>query len=184
MSIYGFLRSLILPLREIDNFLPPKGKIVDLGCGQGLIAKYLAREKKRLVTGIDLDRSRLPKSSIQNLKFIYGDIKKFQPKNVSGVVLSDVLHHLFFSDQRKLLTRIASGIKKGGILIIKEIDTKEFLRSKFSRFWDFTLYPKDRIYYWDSKELENSLLELGFKVKIIRPCRFFPGSTTLFICKK
>ncbi len=125
----------------------------DLGCGVGIIAKQLAREKKRLVIGIDLDKSRLPKSSVQNLKFIYGDIKRFQPKNASGVVVSDVLHHLFFSDQRKLLARIASGLKKDGILIIKEIDTKEFIRSKLSRFWDFILE-----YLFEGQKIGSSFL--------------------------
>jgi len=174
----------MLPLKQIDETLPKSGKIIDLGCGEGIIANYLAREQKRLVIGVDLNKSRLPKSSKQNLQFIYGDIIEFQLKNASGVILSDVLHHLVFPDQKTLLTRIASCFKKGGILIIKEIDTKELVRSKLSRFWDFILYPKDEIYYWNSKKLRNLLASLGFKVKIIRPCRFFPGSTTLFICKK
>ena len=184
MSTYDFLRSLILPLREIDNFLPKEGKIIDLGCGEGVIARYLAKAKTRKVVGIDNDKKRLQQSAKENLEFIFSDIRNYVLKDIDGVVISDVLHHLNFNDQKKIFSNIYRGFNKNGVLVIKEIDSEEFIRSKLSRFWDYILYPKDRIHYWNSNELRNSLVALGFKVKIIRTNRFFPGSTTLFICKK
>ncbi len=181
---YDYFRSLILPLKEIDHFIPNQGNIIDLGCGEGVIAKYLARNKKRIVIGVDKDRSRLPNIKNSNLLFQYGDITKIDIKDSNGIVISDVLHHLETSNQKKLITKLAKKLKKGGILIIKEIDTKEFVRSKLSRFWDLLLYPQDKIFYWDSSDLKNFLISLGFKVKLVRSLRLFPGSTTLFICKK
>ena len=43
---------------------------------------------------------------------------------------------------------------------------------------------KDKIFYHNSKDLKDHLRSLGFKVTISRPSRSFPGSTTLFICRK
>ncbi|OGK45208.1 hypothetical protein A2956_00600 [Candidatus Roizmanbacteria bacterium RIFCSPLOWO2_01_FULL_37_57] len=184
MVLYDFLRKAILPLEEIDKNLPKEGKIFDLGCGEGVISKYLASSKKRIVIGIDSDKKRLPNHKTKNLSFKNADIRELLLKGSSGVVISDVLHHLNLKDQKALLTKIAKELEKRGVLVIKEIDKSEFLRSRLSRLWDFILYPQDKINYWHYKELKSFLEEVGFKVKFSRPCRLFPGSTTLFICEK
>lgn len=183
-KIYDLLRSVILPLSEMDVALPKKGTITELGCGQGVIAKYLARRKNRLVLGIDANARRISKLKTTNLSFRIGDITLIKYKPQDGFVISDVLHHLNFSDQKILLLKLNKALKKNGTLIIKEIDTSEFMRSKLSRFWDYMLYPKDKISYWDSGKLEKYLTDLGFNVNSKRVCRLLPGSTTLFICKK
>ena len=182
--LYDFLRKAILPLEEIDKNLPGKGKVFDLGCGEGVISKYLAKNKKRKVIGIDSDIRRLPKHKTKYLSFKNADIRNVSLKGTSGVVISDVLHHLNLKDQKTLLVRISKELKKEGVLAIKEIDNGEFVRSRLSRLWDFVLYPQDNIKYWRSNELKNFLEEIGFKVKFSRPCRLFPGSTTLFVCEK
>lgn len=183
--LYLALRKLILPLIEIDLSLPQKGKIIDLGCGQGIIASFLALKKSRVVVGIDNDFSRLPKSTQKNLTFSRENLNTIELPKINGAVISDVLHHLEPEDQIALVKKVYQTLAKNGVLIIKEIDTGEFIRSRLSRFWDFIFYPQDKIYFNSAKNLKNFLKKAGFKsVKISRPCRFFPGSTTLFICNK
>ncbi len=174
----------MLPLNEIDKSLPQRGTIVDLGCGEGVIANYLAQNQNRNVIGIDLNEKRLQSSTKKNLKFQIGDIRNYNLKNVEGVILSDVLHHINFRDQEKVLINIAKGLNKGGILVLKEIDSEELVRSKLSRFWDFVFYPTEKIYFSNPRKLSSKLKNLGFRVSIKRPLRLLPGSTTLFICKK
>lgn len=184
ISVYDVLRSAILPLSLIDRYLPKKGTIIDLGCGQGIITSYIAGNKSRLVIGVDLDTSRLGKSTAKNLKFVNANIVDYDLKKPDGIVISDVLHHLERNDQNKLLEKISKGLNKSGVFIIKEIDTREFIRSRLSRFWDFVFYPKDKIAYWDSPTLIKKLQTLGFSVKMQKASRFFPGSTNLYICTK
>lgn len=179
-----FLRQIILPLKIIDSNLPKKGQVLDLGCGEGVIAKYLAKISTRSVIGVDADPKRLPNIKKDNLKFVTADIRKFKFAKADGVVVSDVLHHMNTSSQKKLLTNVNKNLKKNGVLIIKEIDTREFIRSRLSRLWDFLLYPKDKIFYWDSNVLKNYLKSSGYHVQVVRASRFFPGSTTVFICRK
>ena len=174
----------MLPLSQINEQIGNGSTVVDLGCGAGVIAKYLAQNRNRKVIGIDLNKKRLPKSSQKNLTFEAKDIIHYKPKNADVVILSDVLHHINFNDQEKVLKNIAFYLKKGGVLIIKEIDTQEFLRSTLSRFWDFVFYPTEKVYFSDAKKLKKKLRTLGFSIEIKRPIRFFPGSTTLFICTK
>lgn len=184
LVFYDALRSLILPLREIDKVLPKSGEIIDLGCGNGVIAKFIAKKSSRKVTGIDLNKNRIPQFSSPNLKFIQADITKYKFDRADAVVISDVLHHLSYANQDEVITNIYAGLRKKGVAVIKEIDASEFIRSRLSRFWDFILYPQDKILYISYRQLKTKLNKLGFKVKILRPCRFFPGSTTLYICKK
>lgn len=184
MGLYDFLRRLILPLEQIDYYLPNNGTIIDLGCGQGIICKFLAKSQKRNIVGVDSNAKILPKSEIKNLKFISADVTKYPIKKAEGVILSDVLHHIDVKYQKKLLIDISKSLKSKGVLVIKEIDSEEFVRSALSRLWDFLLYPKDKISYWSSTKLRDFLGKLGFEVKVIRASRLFPGSTTLYICNK
>lgn len=183
-KIHIVLRLLILPLKEIDRAIPKKGLILDLGCGEGVIAVYLSKKLNRQVIGIDANKKRLPKSSQKNLVFKNTDITKISFEKINGAVLSDVLHHLPLKKQHELIANIYKNLKRDGVLVIKEIDTSEFIRSRLSRLWDFILYPHDKITFTNCKYLKKILTKIGFEVKITRPCRFFPGSTTLFICTK
>ena len=184
MNPRDILRQIILPLKTIDSNLPKKGKIFDLGCGEGIIAKYLAKVPSRSVIGVDTNKDRLPTDKKSNLRFITADIRKFKFQKADGIILSDVLHHLNTRDQMKLIKKVATNLKKRGVLVIKEIDSTEYPRGRLSRIWDFLLYPQDKIYYWSATDLKNFLKQNNFSVKIIRASRFFPGSTTLFVCKK
>jgi 2-polyprenyl-3-methyl-5-hydroxy-6-metoxy-1,4-benzoquinol methylase len=183
-SSYEFLRELILPIDEINNAIPKSGKIIDFGCGQGQIAYFLSRQLNRQVIGIDANYKRLPKYTQKNLTFKKADITKLSIEKINGAVLSDVLHHLSLKNQNKLLEKIYKNLEKNGVLIIKEIDTGEFIRSNLSRLWDFILYPRDKIVFSNSNYLKKILINFGFEVTISRPCRYFPGSTTLYICTK
>lgn len=182
--LYSRLREFILPLSEIGKNLPNDGTIIDFGCGQGIITAFLAQTKSRRVIGVDANAKRLQKSARKNLIFINGDITKFKIPKLHGAVISDVLHHIDYKNQKNLLSRIYTSLEKNGILVIKEIDSGEQVRSRLSRFWDFVLYPKDKISYNDSQNLKSYLEKLGFIVTIKRTNRLFPGSTTLFLCKK
>ena len=183
-QLYNFLRKQILPIDKIDKALPTRGVILDLGCGQGLIATYIAAKKYRTVIGIDANNKRLPNSNLENLTFKNGDITKLSVSKIDGVVISDVLHHIPKIKQDALFKKIFNNLNKNGRLVIKEIDSGELIRSNLSRLWDFLLYPKDKIAYRRSSELKVFLKKIGFTVSVSRPCRLFPGSTTLYICSK
>lgn len=181
---YEYFRKLILPIEEIDKAIPKKGTVIDFGCGQGQIAFILSNQPERIVVGIDANNKRLPKYTRKNLVFKKADITKLAISKISGAVLSDVLHHLSLTDQSVLVKKICKNLENNGVLVIKEIDANEFIRSHLSRLWDFILYPQDKITFTNSDYLIKTLDKIGFKVDILRPCRYFPGSTTLYICTK
>lgn len=184
-----FIKSLILPLKEINAALPSTGIIYDLGCGEGVVSEYLARySSHRQIIGIDQDRKKISlaqsRHSFSNLKFIAEDLTQIDFRRTSGCLLSDVLHHLSPSVQKQLLTKLSRQLPPGSIVVIKEINKHAMIRSRLSRLWDWLLYPKDSIHYWPAYQLINTMEKLNFKVTFQPTTRWFPGSTNLFVCTK
>lgn len=185
-----WLKSFLWPFADINAALPKTGTIIDLGCGDGLVACYLAGHgSQRHVIGIDLDsvkinQARAIKPKLKNLKFITQDITRTRLNQASGCLVSDVLHHLSKIDQLKLLRHISRQLKPGAICLIKEADKSDFIRSRLTRLWDWLLYPHDQINYYASQTLIKLMRQLRFSVKFMPLRRFFPGSVNLFVCTK
>lgn len=189
-KIYLYLRLLMLPIRDIDENLPKEGKILDLGCGNGGLSIILAKfSKRRQLIGWDLDRFRIsdakkasPES--KSISFSVKNIITNRIPRISGAVASDFLHHLPEKNQETVIRKIYSGLEKNGVLIIKEADQDDFIRHKFSKFWDWVFYPNDKTSYKGNKGWTELLETIGFSVSSKSCVLWFPGSTRLFICKK
>lgn len=184
----SLLKRLILPLKNMDKALPKSGTILDLGCGEGLVSHHLSTQKKRQIIGIDLDPQKIKIANNKrksNLKFITGSILNYAPlKKISGCVLADVLHHLSKKSQLALLKKISKIIKPGGVLVIKEINTDDVLRSTLSRIWDFIFYPNDKINYFSKSQLIQILAKQGFTIRHEQTNLLSPASVHLFIATK
>lgn len=189
-KIYFRLRLLMLPIRDIHENLPKKGKILDLGCGNGGLSLALAKlSKQRQLIGWDLDQSRIrdaTKTSSRNrsISFEVKDILTSRIPRISGAVASDFLHHLPRKAQEALIKKVYLSLGKSGVLIIKETDQDDSIRHELSKFWDRLFYPNDKTSYRGSKEWIELLERIGFLVLSKSCVLWFPGSTRLFICKK
>ena len=122
------------PYTELIQFFtdyPKKGKVLDLGCGQGRDAIALARLGYS-VTGIDnsevgIDQMNLiGQNEKLNLVGQVGDIYAFDRFNEFDVVLMDSMFHFAKKDKEKeigLIKNIISEIKIGSLIVICIQDT-------------------------------------------------------------
>lgn len=160
---------------------------MDIGCGNGALTNYLALHPKRNLKGIDLSKERITSAqktvgNRKNIQFIFGDVTKIKLPKVDCYVMVDVLHHIPFSDQKKLLQFIS--IKNNSVLIIKEVDPSATVQFNFGHSIEKLLYPKEKIYARSKEEWMKILNSLGFTVRIETGVFYFPDSTKIFICRK
>jgi 2-polyprenyl-3-methyl-5-hydroxy-6-metoxy-1,4-benzoquinol methylase len=123
-----------VPYPELIEFFaeyPRKGKVLDLGCGQGRDAIALARLGYS-VTGIDNSRvgidqmNEIGQKEKLNLDGQVGDIFGFDRFSEFDIVLMDSMFHFAKKDKEKeigLIKKIVSEIRNGSLMAICIQDT-------------------------------------------------------------
>ena len=126
--------------KSLDNIIPLKSNILDLGCGTGLLASLLST-KKRKVVGVDFSQTSIKyakrlkkKLSLKNVVFMKGNISNLDlPKESFDYTFClGVLHHIAnpyagFKVQCDLT-------KKGGFVILGLYNTYGRLFSRTRKF--------------------------------------------------
>ncbi len=95
-------------VRKFLDSLPKKTKVLDAGCGEGvLVEEYL--NKGYTIQGIDLN--------YESKIVIKGNIldMPFEEKSFDVVLLLDVFEHLAFSNQPKVIKEIQRVLSGGGV---------------------------------------------------------------------
>lgn len=122
------------PYPELIEFFrqyEPKGKIIDLGCGQGRDSIALARLGYK-ITGIDNSKVGIDQmNSISekeglNVTGLVGDIYSFDNYQDFDIVLLDSMFHFEQRDKQRetdLINKIAERINKNGVICICIQDT-------------------------------------------------------------
>ncbi|WP_045824349.1 class I SAM-dependent methyltransferase [Williamsia herbipolensis] len=101
---------------------------LDVGCGEGMLARRLHRTVPR-VTGIDPDPASIEaaREESDDIEFICGDVFEhpFEPASVDVVTSFAALHHM---DARRGLGRLAELVRPGGTLVVVSCARSEFPR--------------------------------------------------------
>lgn len=160
-KIYFKLRPLILPLNEIIFHIPSGGSILDLGCGKGLLINNIKNFKNYV--GVDLNAIN---QKIKNIEFIKDDCLTYIKRDLgefNTFLIIDLLHHLSPEFQKDFLKNILIKIKKGDILIIKDINPRGLLFKFWNSFHDL-IVSKQLINYFNFKNFESEIDRLQFSV--------------------
>lgn len=187
-SLFAKIRLFTGSYRQLSSFVPLEGFIVDLGCGYGIFANLLGLlSDKRKILGLDLDKQKINFSNrgIGNVECRLEDIIKINIPPADCILLIHVLHHLdSFQEQEDLLAACFSKLKKGGRLIIAEINSRPWWKFILTRLADHLLYPGDKIYYRFSGEMEVLLKKFSTEVKFEAIDKGGPFSSVAYICIK
>jgi trans-aconitate 2-methyltransferase len=107
-------------LRLVDT--RPRGRVVDLGCGTGVLTRELQRAlQARETLGIDSSESMLARAAELHepgLRFVNGDIATWTPERPYDVVFSNAALQ-WLDDHRTLFARIAGFLAPGGVLAVQ-----------------------------------------------------------------
>ena len=111
----------------------PIKKILDLGCGKGLMAKFFNKTQVE-VLGIDIKET---SQSYENFKFLRGDIRKESFGVENDLIIASNILHFFKSDESLNLIRkmqIATA-NKGYNFLVCLSDQDEFSKTNPEKFY-------------------------------------------------
>ena len=156
----------LAPVPSIDRFvalLPPKARILDLGCGSGRDAK-LFTDRGLAVLGADLSSNliAIAKGTAPKAEFQIMDMENLDlpPSSFDGVWAACSLHHAPKRLFPSVLDRIRSILKKEGLFYLTlKMGSGEALE-KDTRYGDFDKFWA----YYEEAELENLVRAAGFKI--------------------
>lgn len=190
VSFYVRLRWRLCPFEDIETHVPKEGKILDIGCGYGLLANYLAlTSKKRDITGIDLSEKRIDiaRKSIfhrQKISFHCKNVVDLQIGEYRAMIMSDFLHHIDYGIQEELLRLCYQKLQPGGLLLIEEVDDSPFWKYWLTYITDVLLNIGDDLFFRNRDSYKELLCRIGFEVHMKEANKNIPWSDILYICKK
>lgn len=147
---------------SLASLIPQGATVLDVGCGDGLLASLIMRERPDVeVKGVDVlvrDQPHVPVTEFDGKRIPYGD------KSFDVVMFVDVLHH---TEEPMILLREAVRVARKAILI-KDHTMNGLLAGATLRFMDEVGNRRHGVAlpynYWPKQKWLAALRELNLKI--------------------
>ncbi|MDQ7990891.1 MAG: class I SAM-dependent methyltransferase [Candidatus Dactylopiibacterium sp.] len=150
----------IFPALLEANVFRDGARVLDLGCGRGLLAAWFLAAEQMAARGVWPAHLRQPPRDLRfrgfelmareaevgnralqphfpgRVELCGGDMCEAPVAGADAVAILDVLHYVDFPAQEKLLDRIRDALPPGGVLITRVGDAAAGWRFRFSQFVD------------------------------------------------
>src|SRR5436309_1584040 len=193
---YSRARFLILRQRfldEIGQYLPAEGTILDIGCGFGLFSLYYAQlQPAARFRGLDLNPRRVglaaaaaKRLGLANVAYAVGDARTYRADGeYAAAYMLDIVHHIPPEAVEPLIMALHCGLRPGGVLIVKDVDTQPAYKRWFTHALDLIMTPRGAIHYWPAETLQALLQGVGFRVYRHLMVDILPYPHVLYMCWK
>lgn len=115
------------PFPLVEAAVPRRGRVLEVGCGHGLLSLYLAASApERRVTGTDVDEGKLAVARAAaaalggDVRFLPATPGRLPEGPWDAVVIVDVLYLLGPAAAGDLLAAAAAALVPGGVVVVKE----------------------------------------------------------------
>jgi 2-polyprenyl-3-methyl-5-hydroxy-6-metoxy-1,4-benzoquinol methylase len=155
---------------KLFTFVPPKARVLDVGCSSGNLGKALKEEKGAFVVGVDIDEPDIKKAKKVLDEAHIVDLEKDDLSQLGSfdvIIMADVIEHLV--DPVTVLTKLRPLLKAGGRFVfsipnMSNVTTRlEILRGRFE-YKDFGLLDRTHIHYYDHEEVDRIFREAGYRI--------------------
>lgn len=169
------------------GLLRNRARILDLGCGQGLLTAWLRAARRCWSDGkwpaswpeptnpvairgvelmaCDVERGRRALGSSYDV--VHSDIRHIDFGDVDAVVILDVLHYIPLPAQVDVLERVRRSLPQGGLLLLRVGDASQSLRFRLTQWSDRIIllargHRHSTVYCRSVAEWTDLLTQLGF----------------------
>ncbi len=189
VSVFTTIRFWTGSFVQVERYVPREGRILDLGCGYGIFANFLALcSIERNVLGIDTDAKKIKFADrkVPNTSFRVGDATKMHMRGFDAILLLDVLHHLnSYADQEKLIDSCVTMLKSGGKLFIVDVHNDPLWKLALARLTDAVMYPGQPVFYrYKSNMLSLLRRRFGQTRVVCHALSYNPFPHQVYICQK
>ena len=190
------------------GLIPDANRLIDLGCGQGLLAAWL-REARALhdtgmwpqdwpaapqvenIWGLELmpkDVARARAALGERAQVTQGDMRSAELGQADVAIMLDVLHYIDYAAQEEVLRRIRAALPSGGTFIIRIGDAAGGLPFYFSNWVDHVVFfmrghSSYKVYCRTLNEWQEVLQRNGFEVAPLPMHKGTPFKSVMLISK-
>lgn len=190
------------------GIIPDAGRLVDLGCGQGLLTSWLRSARALFdaghwradwpappqidrISGVELMRSDVERARIAlggHDEFAQGDIRTADIGKADVVVLLDVLHFMDYPDQLAVLRRVYAALLPRGLLVARIGDARAGLPFLLTRWVDGVVsfargHRRARSHCRGAAEWTTMLEQIGFRVDCLPMSGRTPFANVMLIAR-
>jgi 2-polyprenyl-6-hydroxyphenyl methylase/3-demethylubiquinone-9 3-methyltransferase len=195
IRLFTLGRSLLAPLEQIAEGVPPRGRILDLGCGHGLFTNLLALgSAERQLLGVDpssakLEVARRSSRGLPNVRYQLGRIEDLAEAEFQAITILDVLYLLPDRAKLGLLRRCRALLAPDGLLLLKTNDTRPRWQYAIVRLEEeimvrllgFTLGGE--LHFRGVPAYTALLRQAGFEPRVVRLDTRLPVPHRLYVCR-
>jgi 2-polyprenyl-3-methyl-5-hydroxy-6-metoxy-1,4-benzoquinol methylase len=188
------------PLAEVERATPVQGRVLEIGCGHGLLSLYLALSSPaRRVVGVDIDRDKIAVArraaerldeGEAHVSFLAVEPGELPEGPFGAVVICDVLYLLGPHARTELIEASAGRLGPDGVLLIKEAArtprwkglltvAQEHLATSVLRITE-----GDSVDFADPDQFAAQLTGLGFASETRRVDRGYPHPHVLLTARR
>ena len=198
------------PVAAIDAEVPTRGRVLEIGCGHGLVSAYLAMAcPERDVLGVDIDERKLSVARAAaarldghgaaaarldghgaSLQFASSDGGAVPAGPWDAIVIVDVLYLLDADHELALLDACVAELAPTGSLVIKETDVVPRLKHTIARLQEifatrvFRITAGESLAFTPIAELADHLGDQGLSVTVRRVDSGYPHPHSLLVARR
>ncbi len=190
------------------GLIPDGGRLLDLGCGQGLLAAWLLAARAQFAAGrwpagwpppprlerlagielMERDVARARAALGDAATFTPGDIRSVDYGRADNIVILDVLHYIAPPEQDAVLRRVCAALSPGGTLLLRVGDAGGGWGYRWSKWVDHAVmfargHGYVRLYCRRLADWMQALAALGFRVEALPMSQGTLFANVLFVAR-
>lgn len=190
MRLLAVSRTWICPFDRLLQYVPRRGRLIEIGCGTGIFANLVSLEMSELsVVGHDLNPTVIAAAARTignrtNLKFELRTAQEAVATEHADVVVAiDLFHHLSAKEQLAVVQSIHKLLATGGLFLLKDLGVVPRWKYYANYLHDFLRNPRDRFHFRSRDNFVAMLRTAGFSVEVVPMPKAYLAHL-LFVCRK